>query len=204
MLKAPFEPQQILESIKACAGDKAPGPDGYLMELFKQCWDVINSDLVGAVQNFHEKYFFEKSLNATFVTMIPKKVDAEEQKNFMPISLIGGLYKIIANFLAERVKRVIHSLVDRHQMAFIKSRQIIEAILIANECIETVQKSNKPCIVCKLDIQKAYDFLNWDFLIQMLERMGFGARWIRWIKHYIGTVRFSIIVNRVPTSFFFS
>ena len=88
----------------------------------------------------------------------------------------GMLYKESSKLLVERLKRVIHSLVDRHQMAFIKGRQIMDAILIANECIETRQRSNKPGIVCTLDIQKAYDFLNWDFLIQMLGSMGFGAR----------------------------
>ena len=113
----------------------------------------------------------------------------------------GMLYKESSKLLVERLKRVIHSLVDRHQMDFIKGRQIMDAILIANECIETRQRSNKPRFVCKLDIQKAYDFLNWDFLIQMLGSMGFGARWIRWIKHCIGTVRFSILVIEYPLAF---
>ena len=125
MMEAPFEPHEILESIKACAGDKAPGPDGFSMEFFKQCWDIINVDLVAAIQNFHEKCFFEKSLNATFIALIPKKVGAEELKDFRPISLIGGVYKIITKLLAERLKKVIQGIVDRQQMAFIKGRQIM-------------------------------------------------------------------------------
>ena len=153
-------------------------------------------------KTFMRNVFLEKRLNATFVVLIPKKVDAEELKDFRPISLIRGVDKIIAKLLAERLKSVILSLVDRHQMTIIKGRQIMDVVLIANECIETRQRSNKPRFVCKLDIQKAYDFLNWDFLIQMLGSMGFGARWIRWIKHCIGTVMFSILVNRVPTGFF--
>lgn len=77
------------------------------MEFFKQCWDIINEDLVAAIQNFHKKYF-EKSLNATYVALIPNKVETEELKDFKPISLIGGgvggFYKIITKHLAKTQK----------------------------------------------------------------------------------------------------
>ena len=75
LLLAPFEEQEILESIKACAGDKAP--DGYSMTFFSQCWDIIKPDLVATVQQFHNADRFENSINATFVALIPKKVGAE-------------------------------------------------------------------------------------------------------------------------------
>ena len=202
LLLAPFEQQEILESIKACAGDKAPGPDGYSMAFFSQCWDIIKPDLVATVQQFHKAERFEKSINSTFVALIPKKVGAEELTDFRPISLIGGVYKIIAKLLAERLKKVLHRLVDSQQMAFIKGRQIMDAVLIANECVESRQRSKCPGILCKLDIQKAYDHLNWNFLLLMMQRMGFGAKWIRWVKFCISTVKFSIIVNRTPSGFF--
>ena len=57
-------------------------------------------------------------------------------------------------------------------------------------------------MVCKLDIKKAYDHVNWDALFYLLERMGFGDRWKRWLKTYVSTVRFSILVNGSPTGFF--
>lgn len=72
-LGAPFEAEEILESIKACAGDKAPGPDGYTMASFSQCLDVIRHELVAVIQNFHARECLEKSVNATFVALIPKK-----------------------------------------------------------------------------------------------------------------------------------
>ncbi|WMV41678.1 hypothetical protein MTR67_035063 [Solanum verrucosum] len=204
LLLTPFEQQEILESIKACAGDKAPGPDGYSMAFFCQCWDIIKPDLVATVQQFHKAERFEKSINSTFVALIPKKVGAEELTDFRPISLIGGVYKIIAKLLAERLKKVLHRLVDSQQMAFIKGRQIMDAVLIANECVESRQRSKCPGILCKLDIQKAYDHLNWNFLLLMMQRMGFGAKWIRWVKFCISTVKFSILVNRTPSGFFSS
>ena len=131
-----------------------------VMAFFNQCWDIIKPDLVATVQQFHKAERFEKSINATFVALIPKKVGAEELTHFRPISLIGGVYKIIAKLLAERLKKVLHRLVDNQQMAFIKGRQIMDAVLIANECVESRQRSKCPGILCKLDIQKAYDHLN--------------------------------------------
>ena len=71
--------------------------------------------------------------------------------------------------MAERLKKVLHRLVDNQQMTFIKGRQIMDAVLIANECVESRQRSKCPGILCKLDIQKAYDdHLNWNFLRLMI------------------------------------
>ncbi|KAF3645754.1 putative COP9 signalosome complex subunit 4-like [Capsicum annuum] len=123
LLMAPFGQQEILESIKACAGDKAPGPDGFSMAFFSQCWETINTDLVAALQNFHKEEIFEKSINASFVVLIPKKVGAMELKDFRPISLIGGVYKIIAKLMAERLKKVIHSLMAKER-AWIRGFQV--------------------------------------------------------------------------------
>ena len=106
--------------------------------------------------------------------------------------------------MAERLKKVLHRLVDNHQMAFIKGRQIMDAVLIANECVESRQRSKCPGILCKLDIQKAYDHSNWIFLLLMMQRMGFGAKWIRWVKFCISTIKFSILVNITPSGFFSS
>lgn len=101
-----------------------------------------------------------------------------ERTDFTSIRLIGRVYKIIAKLLAERLKKVIHILVDKHRMAFIKGRQIMDAVFIANECMESRQRSKQPGILSKLDIQKAYDHLNWIFLVLMMQRMGFGAKLI--------------------------
>ena len=90
--------------VKDFEGDKAPGPNGFPMAFFQACWDVIKLDLMEVFQFFFERGQFEKSLNATFISLILKKPDAVEVKDFRPISLIGGVYKIIAKVLANRLK----------------------------------------------------------------------------------------------------
>ncbi|RVW50079.1 putative ribonuclease H protein [Vitis vinifera] len=87
----------------------------------------------------------------------PKKSGAEDLRDFRPISLLGGLYKLLAKVLANRMKKVVGKVVSTSQNAFVKGRQILDASLIANEVIDMWQKQKEKGIICKLDIEKAYD-----------------------------------------------
>ncbi len=122
-------------------------------------------------------------------------------KEFRPISLIGSIYKLLAKVLANKLKGVLDGLVSETQNAFVGGRQMVDSILIANECLDSRLKSGVPGILCKLDIEKVYDHVNWNCLIQLLGRMGFGSKWQGWIRAYISTVRFLVLVNWSPAGF---
>ncbi|CAN4090148.1 unnamed protein product [Withania somnifera] len=201
-LQRPFSEAEVLNIVKQCDGDKAPGPDGFSMSFFKFFWETLKDDLMQTIQNFHQNEIFEKSFNATFVALIPKKNGAEELKDFRPISLIGGVYKIIAKLITERMKTVIGSLVDEHQMAFLKGRQIMDAALLANDLVDARVRQNLPGVLCKLDSEETYDHVNWSFLLKILRDMGFGNKWINWIKFCITTGKFSLIINGNPEGVF--
>ena len=127
-------------------------------------------------QEFHSYGKFEKSLNATFLALIPKRVGAEDIKEYRPISLVNGVYKILSKVLANRLSEAVGKIISKPQNAFVKDRQILDDVLIANECLDNRLKAGLPGIICKLDMEKAYDHVNWDFLIDILGKCGFGER----------------------------
>ena len=167
--------------VKDFEGGKAPSPYDFPMAFFQACWDVIKLDLMEIFQVFFERGQFEKSLNATFISLIPKKSDAVEVKYFRPISLIGGVYKIIAKVLANRLKEVIGDVISESQNAFVNNRQILDSCFIANECLDNRLRSGIPGVLCKLDMEKAFDNVNLGFLMYMLEWLGFPEKWRKWI-----------------------
>ena len=97
---------------------------------------------------------------------------------------------------------VLGDIVYESQNSFVKERQILDSVLIANECLDSRQKSGVPMVLCKLDVEKTYDHVNWDFLIYMLGCCGFLEKWRRWVSFCISTVKFSILIKGSPCGFF--
>jgi hypothetical protein len=128
-------------------------------------------------KEFHARGKFEKSLNATFVSLIPKKTGAMDVRDFRPISLVVGIYKIISKVFANRFKSVLGKIISNTQNAFIGGRQILVSVLIANECVDSHIRSGDPGLLCKLDLEKEYDHVNCDFLLYLLQICGLGEKW---------------------------
>ena len=157
--------------------DKAPGPDGFTIAVFQDCWEVIKEDLVKVFAEFHRSGIINQSTNASFIVLLPKKNMSRRISDFRPISLITSLYKIIAKVLSGRLRGVLHETIHSTQGAFVQGRQILDMVLIANEIVDEKRRSGEEEVVFKIDFEKAYDYVSWDFLDHVLEKKGFSLRW---------------------------
>lgn len=125
-------------------------------------------------KTFTETLALPKGLNSSFISLIPKKENPELVADFRPISLINRSAKLFTKVLALRLSEKIGKLVDSNQYAFIKGRQASECILVANEAIHFLKTWNSKDLILKLDFEKAFDSVKWEFLFELLQSLGFG------------------------------
>lgn len=138
----------------------------------------------------------------TFLILIPKKIEVSFTHDSQPTSLISCPYKVLAKVLLNRIKEVLNKTIDGNQFAFVKDRNIMDCILIANKSAEDYRhrKKNKKRMILKLDLEKAYDYTNWDFLNYMMAWKGFGSKWRTWIYGCLKSSHFSIFMAQPKDS----
>ena len=89
VLELPFIEEEIYSALMEMNGDKAPGSNGFTVAFWQACWDFVKEEIVNLFKEFYDQRSFSKSLNTTFLVLIPKKGGAEDLGDFRPISLLG-------------------------------------------------------------------------------------------------------------------
>ena len=141
----------------------------------------------------------------TNITLIPKVLNPDRIGQYRPISLCNNTYKILAKILANRLKLVLPSLISPQQNAFVPGRQIQDNLIIAHEAFNYLRLkklTKKVEIGIKIDMQKAYDRVEWDFLEAVLYKMGFHTVWISLVMNCVRSVSFSVGINGIHGEYF--
>jgi hypothetical protein len=159
----PFTGEEIEEVVKSSEGNKSPDPDGFNFPFIKKFWYLMKDEVRIMFDQFHANEVIHKGLLAYFVTLIPKVSSPMTLKDFRPISLLGCLYKLLAKVLARRLASVMDSIISRSQLAFVKGRNLVDGVLVANELVDYAKKTKSECMVLKVDFEKAYDSVDWGF-----------------------------------------
>nr|GEY75654.1 RNA-directed DNA polymerase, eukaryota, reverse transcriptase zinc-binding domain protein [Tanacetum cinerariifolium] len=172
---------------------------GFTFDFYRRYWKLIDQDVVNVVSEFFSSGMFPLGCNSSFITLIPKTQDAKVIKDFRPISLIESVYKIIAKILANRLSLVISDLISDVQSAFVANIQILDGPFIINELISWCKYKKTKAMIFKVDFEKAFDSVRWDYLDDILNKFGFGAKWKNWIQWCLNSAMGSILVNGSPT-----
>lgn len=147
---------------------------------------------------FHGNEVFPREMLAYFVALIPKVLSPMALRDFRPISLLGSLYKILAKVLARRLAVVMNSIISSSQSAFLKGRHLVDGVLVVNEVVDHAIKIKSRCLILKVDLEKAYDSVEWGFLKHMMGKVGMCPKWVSWMKACVFGGTMSILVNGIP------
>lgn len=202
VLENSFSKEEIKEVIWEFDDNKSPRLDGYNFNFICKFWHVLEEDICRFVFEFYHRANLSKAVVASFIVLVPKVNNPQLLGEYRQISLVGSLLKFIFKILANRHKKVVGKLVSQSQSAFILGRHIQDSVLVLNKVIDYVKRLKRKCLIQKVDFEKAYDNINWKFLLFMLRKFGFGDRWVKWIKACVCNVSLSVLVNGSPTSEF--
>lgn len=181
-IERPFTEAEIREVVWNCDGNKSPGPDGYTFNFIKRFWDVLKGDIMCFLQDFYGRANLTKACTTSFIALIPKVNNHQSLLEYRLICLVGCLLKIISKISATRIKSVIRKLISNNQSTFIPVRNIADGILTVNEVLDLAKRDKRSCMVLKVDYEKAYENVGWNYLRFLLKKMEFGDCWIKWMK----------------------
>jgi exonuclease III len=194
-LLRPLVMEEVTEAVKQLPGGKAPGADTIPAEFYQELWEDLEFDIFNFVAEAINQAHISAELNINKIALLPKTADRLRIQNYRPISLLNTLYKVVAKVYANRMKPLLHHWILPSQTGFVPNRCILDNIFLAFEAIEWTQENNQDLSMLLLDFEKAYDRVNWTFLRQTMEKMGFEDQWITQVMSLNLNASASILVN---------
>ncbi len=178
----PITEKEVENVIKTLKTEKSPGSDGLTPEFYKTFWPLIKDLVMGMISETFQHGELPYSMRKALLALLFKKGDSTLLKNYRPISLTNYDYKIICFTLTNRLQKVIKTLIHDDQTGYIKGRYIGTNARLIQDYFEHCEKFDVPGILLFLDFEKAFDSVEWNFMISVLERFNFGNNFISWIK----------------------
>lgn len=155
------------------------------------------------VQSFFSNGFILPHFNSSLLILVPKSHESEEVTDFRPIALANFVFKIITKIVADRLSPIASRIISPSQSAFIKGRSIVDPITLTSECVNLLDRKCKHGnIAIKFDIRKAFDTLDWGFLIRVLTAFGFDTAVVNYISSILQSSHLSVSVNGQSRGYF--
>ncbi|CAA7406434.1 unnamed protein product [Spirodela intermedia] len=182
--------EEIKEVVFSMSRHRAPGPDGFPADFY-------------AIKEIFRRKVFTRSWKATFLALIPKVTTPTSFRDFRPISLCNVCYKVVSKIVTRRLSSFLDKLISLEQCGFVKGQYIHDNIMLVHELAQSLGHDCRGSnIIIKLDIEKAFDRIEWSFLIKVLRCFGFTDDFIDLVDACVRENHFSLLVNGNSTPFF--
>ena len=202
-MEGPLTLEECRRALGTFEGDKTPREDGFTVEFYKTFFDLIGQDLVASFNAAYEVNELSTSQRRGIVTLIPKEDGSLlELQNWRPITLLNVDCKIATKAIAKRIEPYLPTLIHSDQTGFIKERYIGENIRLIEDVMEHTKLHNIPGILISLDFIKAFDSLEWGFIMNTLDVFNFGTSIKRWISTFSTNIESAVINNGFLTNWF--
>nr|XP_025692428.1 uncharacterized protein LOC112794656 [Arachis hypogaea] len=196
--------EEIQSAMFSMGAWKAPGPDGLPPIFYQSNWESVKTSVVNWVFQVFNNHEEIKVANSTYISLIPK-IDAPETfSHFRPIGLCNVSYKLITKIISHRLKQVMPKLIGPSQSSFVPGRQSADNIIIAQEAIHSMRIKKGACgyMAIKIDLEKAYDLLNWEFIRDTLIEARLPENLVDLISHCYLSAEMKVLWNGIPSNSF--
>ena len=202
MLVREFQAGEVHKASKHMYPLKAIGPDGVPPFFFQKFWSTIGGVVTKTILDFLNLGITPTKFNETHIVLVPKTESPKRVTEYRPINLCNVIYKLASKTLANKLKKILPSIISDTQSAFVNGRLITDNVLVAFEAMHQInlkKSGTKGEMALKLDMSKAYDRVEWACLEKIMEKLGFHSRWRRLMMQCISSVTYVVRVNRKPS-----
>ncbi|KAH1083924.1 hypothetical protein J1N35_023685 [Gossypium stocksii] len=197
LLKA-FLEEEIVSAVKMMEPLKVPGVNGFPVMFLQRYWHIIGPKISSYCLSILRRESQFQDINRTHIVLLPKVEKPRFLSQFCPISLCTVMYKIVAKVVVNRMSTILGEVIDEAQGAFIPGRLISDNVLIAYEIFHSLKRKktgNTGNFALKLDMSKAYDRVEWDFLAGMMTKLDFHTDWVVLVMRCVCSVSYSVSLN---------
>lgn len=169
-----FRDKEIICALKGMSPSKAPGPDGFNAGFYQKTWSIIGKKVLEFVKGVQQTGHLTPGIADALLVLIPKVENPSSIKEYRPISLCNVIYKLVTKVIANRLKSVWSGLICSNQVSFVAGRQSIDNVIVCKEVIHSInqRKVRKGAMIIKLDMEKAYDRMEWNYVEETMINAG--------------------------------
>ena len=203
-LTQPYTEEEVRVALFNMHPSKSLSPDGMSLFFFQKYWHIVGHDVTLAVLSVLHSGKCLKKMNFTNIIFIPKNNDPQYITEFRTISLSNVVSRIISKVLANQIKSILPDVISNAQSAFIPNRLITDNTIVAFEMLHHVRSRRKGKtghMAVKLDISKAYDRMEWEFLRRIILKIGLPEQRVTLAMEIMKTATYSILINGEPKGF---